>query len=319
MTMHLNDTANRQSVQTASLPLTSDAYFETGTKTGDFALAVHAGMLRIHHPRSGLAEFPPVGAIRGTVKGFSRASRKRMIEMLASIRGAGSMMFATFTYPDSFPQDPSTWHHHFEALRDRLEEHFPQWRAIWRIELMNRKSGENFGALAPHWHLLIFLPGAQFGPDALNIAATMAAGVLRQMWYEIVASGDELHLLHGVDVSPVRSIRHAMSYVSKYIAKTCPDGLEIGRRWGRIGRFDTSASITVKLTLDEYVVMKRMVRNWMRKRGGKFHRKFARQSPQKGCSILGMGDLFGADWFAFVYEAFRQVAEMRFLERGYGD
>jgi len=35
--------------------------------------------------------------------------------------------------------------------------------------------------------------------------------------------------------------------------------------------------------------------------------------------VFGMGDETETDWFAFVYEAFRQVAEQREIERGYGE
>jgi len=56
----------------------------------------------------------------------------------------------------------------------------------------------------------------------------------------------------------------------------------------------------------------------MRKRRGKFTRRFARQSPLKGCAVFGMGDDTETDWHAFIFEAFRQVADLRQRERGIG-
>lgn len=305
-------------LQAARDPLTSHAYFETGTKSGTYQLSVHAGMLKIRHPQNAaLADLPqPIGGKRGAVKGFSRASRKRMIEFMSCVRGAGSLLFVTLTYPDIFPLDSSVWHRHFEAFRDRFENHYKNWRAVWRIEVIDRKSGENTGVVAPHWHLIVFMP--QVDEQTLEIEAALAQAELRQMWYEIVNSGDENHLQRGVDVSPVRSIRQAMGYVSKYVAKTSGDILEIGRRWGRIGVFDNSESIKVALTFDEFLTFKRLVRRWMKRRRGKFTRRFARQSPLKGCAVFGMGDETKTDWFAFVYEAFRQVADVRARERSHG-
>jgi len=304
-------------VQAARDPLTSHAYFEKTSAAATHHVSVHAGMLKIYAPQSReLSDLPSIGGQRGAVKGFSRASRKRMIEMMSCVRAAGSLMFVTITYPDIFPLDASTWHRHFEAFRDRFEYHYANWRAIWRIELIDRKSGENSGVIAPHWHLIIFTPAAD--EKTLDAVAEVTQTELRQMWYEIVASGDENHLLHGVDVAPVRSIRHAMSYVSKYVAKQSGDILEIGRRWGRIGKFDTSESIKVSLTFDEFLTFKRLVRSWMRKRRGKFTRRFARQSPLKGCAVFGMGDDTETDWHAFIFEAFRQVADLRQRERGIG-
>jgi len=124
--------------------------------------------------------------------------------------------------------------------------------------------------------------------------------------------------LHGADVAPVKSRKHAYHYVSKYVAKESGDVLEIGRRWGRIGDFDTAGSIEVALTFDEYVIFRRLVRRWMKGRGGKYHRRFAKQSPSKGCTVFGIGDEAQAGWFAFIFEAFRQSADKRERERGYG-
>lgn len=311
-----NDTLILSGEQPAASPLTSDAYFETGSKPRTYALSVHAGMLKVKNPQSLTTPLPAAGHVRGKIKGFSRASRKRMIEFMACVRGHGSFLFLTLTYPDQFPPDSDTWHRHFEAFRDRFEHHYPKYRMIWRLETMDRKSGENTGVVAPHWHGMVFLP--EIESAALDDLSSDIQGEIRQMWYEIVSSGDADHLLYGADVCPVRSVRHAMKYISKYIAKTGFDNLEIGRRWGRFGIFDTSPSIIAGLTFDEYVVFKRLVRNWMRKRRGKFYRDFARISPFKGASVFGIGDDESADWFAFVYEAFRQVADARQRERGHG-
>lgn len=300
--------------QTCGTPLTSAAYFETGSKTRDYTMSVHAGMLKIHRPQSPKITAPVPANKRGIIRGFSKAARKRMIEFMACVRQRGSLLFVTLTYPDVFPLESAAWHRHFEAFRDQFEENYPDARAIWRIETIDRKSGENAGAIAPHWHLIIFLP--VMDDERLLIEAALMQTDLRERWYGIVNSGDEQHLLHGVDIRPVKSIKHAMMYVSKYVAKETNDLMTIGRRWGRIGRFNTSESVKVSLTYEEYLNFRRIVRAWMRKRSGRFHRRFARLSPYKGCAVFGMGDEAGAHYGAFLYEAFRQAFDDYERERG---
>jgi len=299
-------------------PLTSDAYFEkTETQPRQYELSAHSGLLKVRALYSSTQA--PQNAIRGAVKGFSRAARKRMIEFMASIRDAGSMLFVTLTYPDIFPiEDPDCWKRHFENFRDRLEHHYPNYRAIWRMELQDRKSGESVGAIAPHFHLLLFMPAI---PDtALDLAAITLQAEFAKMWHAVIETFDEKHLEHGCHISPVRSIKHAMKYVSKYIAKEERDQFEFGRRWGRIGKFDTSASVTVLLTQNEYVLFKRMVRKWLKSRSkrtnkktgevtyNQYHKRFARQSSLKGCTVFGMGDTLN-DFMLWCYEAFRQARE----------
>jgi len=297
--------------------LTSGAYFETkGDQPKNYELHAHAGMLKIKCPQY-TAERERPQSIRGVVQGFSRAARKRMIEFMACVRDVGSMLFVTLTYPDQFPIDqPGEWKRHFENFRDRLEHHYPQFRAIWRMEIVDRKSGANKGMDAPHFHLLIFIP--ELSETALKTASESLKEVFLQWWYEIVQSNDIEHRYHGVDVGILRSIRHAMSYVSKYIAKETKDNHAVGRRWGRIGKFDTSFSAVVKMTRDEYINFKRIIRSWLKKRAGKFdkkkqkvvystfHKRFASLSSYTGCSVFGMGDTLN-DWLLWVYEAFRQT------------
>lgn len=298
-------------------PLTSGAYFENrSARPKEVELMAYAGMLKIKYPqRTTELKRPP--ALRGTVQGFSRAARKRMIEFMARVRNVGSMLFCTLTYPDLFPvNDPDTWKRHFENFRDRFEHHYPTFRAIWRMEIVDRKSGVNQGIDAPHFHLLVFMP--QMPENALEAVSESIKDTFLKWWFEIVGSGDEYHRQRGVDVQVMRSLKHAMKYVSKYIAKETVDSHEVGRRWGRIGAFDVSSSQTVLMSHDEYVTFKRIIRAWMRKHSGKFdkrrnkivystfHKRFASLSSYRGCSVFGMGDTLN-NWLLWVYEAFRQV------------
>lgn len=268
------------------------------------------------------------GGLRGNIRGFSRASRKRMIEFMASIRNAGSMMFLTMTLPDDFPpDDPEAWHADFEAFRHRFQRAYPAYAALWRMELVERKSGTNQGFIAPHYHMIIFtmrkVTDEQLETDTADFWAWASNN-----WFEIANYEDENHLQHGAHCTPVRSRKHATSYVSKYVGKLSGDNIEAGRRWGRIGKLDTSAGETFRLNDDEYTIFRRLVKRWLRNRNREYAKTFARNKYGAiGFTIFGLGDVLlsgdEADIFAgywqFVHEARRQAKDIRERERGHGN
>jgi hypothetical protein len=158
-----------------------------------------------------------VGSTRGKCAGFSRASRKRMIEKVLTIDTAacGKGLFITLTYPDKFPS-PVDSKKHLKSFFMRLKRRYTDGMFfIWRLELQARG--------APHYHLLVF--GVDFIPLEW----------LSQAWYEIVGSGDIDHLKAGTNIERMRTGNGAVWYCSKYMAKETEDDLQ-GRAWGIMGR-----------------------------------------------------------------------------------
>lgn len=245
------------------------------------------------------------GGIRGTVSGFSKASRKRMIEFMAKVRNQGTMLFLTLTYDDMAWLVKSDAHHSdLEAFRKRFERAYPTWCALWRVEVKTRKSGILEGQDVPHFHMLIWTNEQHGDPDRCAALFWKWGNVA---WHEITGSAAPEHLEYGFHVTALKSRKHAYSYVSKYVAKEDDDTLEIGRRWGRIGNFDTSAGEVFRFNQDEYIEFRRLVKRWLRNRSTHYSRRFARQSSNKGCSVFGLGDtsaghtngsLFGVCWQA---------------------
>jgi len=230
------------------------------------------------------------GGVRGTVNGFSRASRKRMIEFMAKVRNTGSMMFLTMTYDDTTAWHDSEWMTAcFETFRRRFERAYPGWRAIWRKEHQSRKSGALIGTFVPHYHFIIFT-GENHEKQVLDGLCEAFTAWGSEAWQEITGSTDENHLVYGFHATPVRSRKHAYSYVGKYVAKCENNGISTGRVWGRIGQFDTSASETFLLSEDEYIELRRLVKRWLKNRSKQYSCRFAKMSPSKGCTIFGLGD-----------------------------
>lgn len=291
---------------------------------------VHADMIKITRPRvlTGLPQDnKPRGGLRGEVTGFSRESRKRMFEFMAQIRNTGGMLFLTLTYDDAAWLQKSEAHQDdFEAFRRRFERAFPTWRAIWRVEIQQRKSGMLRSMHVPHFHMIVFTgEGADDYTQAINTARLSDWG--NAAWHEITASTDENHRLYGFHVTPVRNRRHAYSYVSKYVGKRDDDGISCGRRWGRIGKFDRSASERVALDDAEITALRRLVKRWLKNRNSRYARRFARQSCKTGFTAFGIGDtgtsgevdIFTSASHQFIYEAKRQVRDKRERERAFGD
>lgn len=194
------------------------------------------------------------GGKRGVVRGMSAASRRRMMQRCATVRGLDDGSFLHLTYPDDFPADWGRWKRDLKVFLQRVQYHFPQVAGIWRLELQIRKSGENVGLPAPHYHLLTtglfpdnpqvmlqqdFLSDSTFcrkaerycelyreryGKDCgLNWRVEWLHAFriwLAWAWYEVVGSEDIKHLFAATRAEQVQSRQHAMHYVDSYIAKS---------------------------------------------------------------------------------------------------
>lgn len=249
---------------------------------------------------------------RGVVVGFGRKPRKRMVQTLARIRNVVGGHFLTLTASDTtwedYSPDDQTGMAIFlkaklHALQKRLIARFPMVGGIWRMEFKARKSGALLGVVVPHIHILAFgIVGA--GLDLLR-------AWLSDAWYEVVRSGDEKHLGAGTNCRALSSRRHAAAYVAKYVGKEESDEFKAGRRWGTFGQLDQSASVTIDLTLNEWVQLKRLVRSWLKTRQSRFQRQFASIPPSLGASVLGLGDQSSTDYGLFEPTVFRMLLAVK--------
>lgn len=160
------------------------------------------------------------GAKRGKCRRFSHASRRRLLQQVASIdlHALGCRpLFITLTYPRVYSEDPAEWRRHLEAFRKALERRWGQVGTHWKLERQHRG--------APHWHLIWYflMPRAMLKAFRRWTSTT---------WYRVVGSGDERHLRAGTQVKYARSSKGVMAYAAKYAAKLGDDEGEWGRRWG---------------------------------------------------------------------------------------
>jgi len=165
--------------------------------------------------------------IRSSIKGFSTASRRRLLYKIAGIRRDAELpCFVTLTYPNEFPTIEKA-KRDLKIFIQRLKYKFP-CSGIWKLEPQERG--------APHYHCLIW--GVDEG-ELLDFVA--------YIWYEIAGNGDRNHLKFHLGllpgskpcVSKVRSWRGVWAYASKYLGKTFEvagwEGKWTGRFWGSWG------------------------------------------------------------------------------------
>ncbi len=203
------------------------------------------------------------GGERGIVTGFSSASRRRLMRLIASLEREARPIFVTMTYPDIFPDDLARWKRDIDVFGKRMARMYPQAGFLWRVEFKERKSGVSAGKMAPHFHLLVFGVGYR---DLL--------GWVPMAWWSVVGSGDSDHLKVGTRVERIYSWGGIMRYVGKYIAKTdgYPDGWR-GRAWGVIGRANLpwAVEVVIGLTQEESIKLVRLGRKMIGARGRSFN------------------------------------------------
>ncbi|HTX21140.1 MAG TPA: hypothetical protein VMD27_04640 [Candidatus Aquilonibacter sp.] len=223
---------------------------------------IRQGRHRIAPENSGLQKK------RGKIHGFSRASRRRMMQFLAKVRLDELLpLFGTTTYPDIFPDEAEKFKRDLQTLIERLKRRFPLVGLLWRLEFKIRKSGVNVGKVAPHFHWLLWNVPRQFefkpepgkwakisqakdgtwretvkfyDRDKIATVVNAVSGQdrftewLSRNWYDVAGTGNLRHYNAGTNVKVLTSKREVFFYVSKYMGKAESEaGCECpGRFWG---------------------------------------------------------------------------------------
>lgn len=162
---------------------------------------------------------PVGGGKRNRIEGFSKQSRRRLLETIACVKiNAELPCFQTLTYPENFPTVEKA-KRDLKIFIQRLKRKYPQAGMIWKLEPQERG--------APHYHSMIW--GV---PERELLLWTV------DNWFEIAGDGDPNHwkfhmgMLKGSKpcVSKVRSFRGVWSYAAKYLGKTF-EVAEWGQKW----------------------------------------------------------------------------------------
>ncbi|MEM7338115.1 MAG: hypothetical protein AAF467_05675 [Actinomycetota bacterium] len=208
------------------------------------------------------------------VDGFSRRSRNRCraagasLDWVAAKRPGDFLLMVTCTYPGDWRTCAPTPDH---VLRHRRALEMRYQRATgYRLAVMWKREFQERGA--PHLHL--------FGWWPWRIADTPLTQWVSTQWFEIVDSGDPLHLLAGTGVDHEQSLRMSdPSRVGNYFASyatakgykdyqnhappdwTNPNG-SVGRYWGYVGLERLAANVAI--TEADMVQIERLLRGVLR-------------------------------------------------------
>jgi hypothetical protein len=252
--------------------------------------------MEVHARQTGVNK-SRVGGRRGSVKGFSAASRKRCLRLMACIDRyllKWLPIFMTLTYHHNIPADPKEWKLQLASFCKRLERRWPDASIVWKLEPQRRG--------APHFHLLVF--GVETIPHEW----------VAQAWNEIVEPGNELHLQAGTQVKRAQSWNGVMSYAAKYIGKEHEGFSEqygsVGRFWGvRRGDLLPIKIDSVSVTWNEYFKLRRVMRGYIERKRVLGHikrlkhkvpkperwaKRFARAGPRPGRGYWGGVSMFVA-------------------------
>lgn len=209
---------------------------------------------------------------RSAITKFSRSSRRRLMHILNTVKRDILPLFVTLTYPDEFylhHLDGELWKRDLRRFEWRFRRKFPKGCFIWRLEVVDRKSGEYKGEFFPHFHLLVF-----------NVGCDDMRAFVAKHWPKIAANGSEdcvkVHS-HPSVVTVVRTRRGIMSYASKGIGSTMSGELakevqahggKVGRWWGIAARsiFQVFVDVakSLRLTEDQAVQLMRYFRKLAR-------------------------------------------------------
>jgi hypothetical protein len=169
------------------------------------------------------------GGTRGKVDGFSAASRKRLLDLLAGLepeqldgfRYVGLFVTLTYAGPEADLPAPEVVKRDLDVFLKRVRRKFPDVSGVWRFE-WDSKGERDYH---PHLHLILF--GVAYWDKS----------DLRRAWNEV--SGNPVGS-PSTDVSGLRSWRGVIHYAAKYVGKptaslVSPSYLT-GRVWGVFNR-----------------------------------------------------------------------------------
>jgi len=226
---------------------------------------------------------------RGIIGGFSKKSSIRMKKTIEDNLD-DLKIFQTFTYPDEvfdgmdFEERAVFTRYHFDLFKRRAE--YRGWFGFWRKEWEDRKSGKYTGELVPHYHCIF----SQVGISDVNY--TRLCRELGQTWVDSMRLADLSVYRKALKVSTNYNFRGSKGnafeyldgkaavsrYVAKYMAKAdkelIPEGISIGRSWGRIGKVKQAVPVEIRLTKQQMIRFTRVCRGLYRSTAKKVRKKY---------------------------------------------
>jgi len=226
-------------------------------------------LVQLHLP--GCSE--PPDCVRGEIDGFSAASRRRLMELLHSLRRDARLpIFGTLTFPEEVWLTAREAKKCMIAWTKRMRRLVGErWSYVWRLEAhpeMSRRTGR----MCPHLHLISW--GAWF--DLAELSAVWTSVV-----WDVLKIGDcladaggrmvrEKHQASGTNFERCRTWGGVIYAGKNYIAKEeeFPLGEDSGRIWGYHNRAGLPLAVETRIALTwaEATCARINVEAWMREK-----------------------------------------------------
>jgi hypothetical protein len=214
-----------------------------------------------------------VRGIRGEIRGFSKASKRRLNRKLLRLDfGQPGWYFVTLTYPGDYPADPHVWKLQLAQFGRILESYSTPYRpgaqpifegAIWRLERQKRG--------APHFHLLVKMTS--------DLEMTRLREWVRQRWTKVLGGAPRNANWVRTQVQEVElrghdGVSRLLHYLAKYLGKRADfawlDELTgemklVGRMWGEWGKLPYAQPVVYKLSAAGLAAFVRRLRKWGRR------------------------------------------------------
>lgn len=197
------------------------------------------------------------GGLRGTIGGWSAASRRRLLKTVEAIAwGAqqGRPLFVTLTYPGEagaafVPTDWQVAKRHLELFRKRWARKWGSSLGVWKLEFQRRG--------VPHFHLVLLVDRETRVGDVRRW--------VRVAWWDIVGSRDPAHLMAGTQVDRAASSGGFGAYFAGYARRKSKEYQhELPEGWGGAGRWWglwglAPEWIQSEISFDEYIPLRRVL------------------------------------------------------------
>lgn len=217
--------------------------------------------LQILEPKRNVEIPPPPKREEMDINKFTKKSRFRVLQRFNQLqtKSLSEPLFITLTTRHGSMTAEKFQNRFRKSFLPSLKKIIPDLVYAWRLE--PHKDGY------PHYHLFIWT----FRKEA-NLNSKRLKQKIRAFWLKAIDDESNATRMYSCKIVPVKSMRKAMSYVGKYMAKEgspIEDGL-YGRRWGTSTNFPAKPIMEIDLPLMYVKKLKRIVKRLLRQRGGHF-------------------------------------------------